>query len=227
MYCPKCKCDFVGWTGKCPIDGASLVTPSPVPDRLAHPPVPYETIVDLIRENNGSYQIELRTIEVVRARKMSFPYRGYGFAWAKKMVGQINGIAVDLHIDEIGKNKGWGFPYQGYGFAWEKQMRGWIGGHEINLSATEVAHEKKFLFPYRGHGYSWAGELTGDCGKLIRAEMKTIEVGRDKNWFFFYFGFGYAWISRATLNLSLTDQHVLRRGEVPNGIGKGVNNESV
>jgi len=77
---------------------------------------------------------------------MSFPYRGYGFAWAKKTTGEINGIAVDLHIDKILKNKDWGFPYQGYGFAWEKQMRGWVGGHEINLSATKVAHEKKFLF---------------------------------------------------------------------------------
>ena len=213
MYCPKCKCDFDGWTGKCPIDGALLVTPSPVPDRPTHAAVPYEILVDLIREKNGSYEIELRTTEVGRERKMSFPYRGYGFAWAKKMVGEINGIAVDLHIDEIGKNKDWGFPYQGYGFAWEKQMRGWIGGHEIILSATEVAHEKKLLFPYRGHGYSWAEELAGDCGKLIRANMKTTEVGIDRNWFFFYFGFGYAWISRATLVVSLVDQQTSNEGE--------------
>ena len=206
MYCPKCKCEFVGWTGKCPTDGTLLVEVSPPPDKPAHAAVPYETLVDLIREKNGSCEIELRTTEVGRERKMSFPYRGHGFAWAKKMVGEINGIAVDLHIDEIGKNKDWGFPYQGYGFAWEKQMRGWVGGHEINLSATEVAHEKKHLFPDRGHGYSWAGELAGDCGKLIRANMKTIEVGRDRNWFFFYFGFGYAWIGRATLVLSLADR---------------------
>ncbi|MCD6249950.1 MAG: hypothetical protein J7J98_06450 [candidate division Zixibacteria bacterium] len=205
MYCPKCECDYAGWTGKCPIDGTLLAELNPIPDKPAHPPVPYETITDLIRENNGSCEIELRTTEVGRERKMSFPYRGHGFAWAKKMIGQINGIAVDLHIDGIGKNTDWGFPYQGYGFAWEKQMRGWVSGHKINLSATRVAHEKKFLFPYRGHGYSWAEELTGDCGKLIRADMKTTEIGRDKTWFFFYFGFGYAWIKQATLTLSLAD----------------------
>jgi len=205
MYCPKCKCDFVGWTGKCPIDGTLLAEPSPIPEQPTHPTVPYETIVDLVRENSGSYEIDLRTTEVGREKKMSFPYRGYGFAWARKMVGEINGIAIDLRIDEIGKNRDWGFPYQGYGFAWEKQMRGWIGGHEISLSATEVAQEKKHLFPYRGHGYSWAGELAGNCGEMIRGDMKTIEVGRDKNWFLFYFGFGYAWINRATLVLSLVD----------------------
>ena len=206
MYCPRCKCDFVGWTGKCPIDGASLVPSSPVPDGPAHPPVPYETIIDLIRENGGSCEIKLRTTEVGRERKLSFPWRGYGFAWAKKLTGQINGIAVDLHIDEIGKKTDWGFPYQGYGFAWEQQMHGWVGGHEISLSATSVVHEKKFLFPYRGHGYSWTEELTGECGKLIRANMKTMGVGRDRSWFLFYFGLGYAWISRAILDLSLVGQ---------------------
>lgn len=205
MYCPKCKCEFIGWTGKCPTDGTLLTQTSPLPDKPTHAEVPYHALVDLIRENNGSYEIELRTAEVGRERKMSFPLRGYGFAWAKTMVGEIGSITVDLHVAEIGKKKEWGFPYQGYGFAWEQQMRGWIGGHEISLSATEVAHEKKLLFPFRGHGYSWADELTGGCGKLIRAKMKTREVGRDRSWFLVYFGFGYSWISRATLVLSLAD----------------------
>jgi hypothetical protein len=205
VYCPKCKCDFVGWAGKCPCDGTTLVEPSPPPDRPRHAAASYETIIDLIRENGGSYEIELRTAEVGRERNMSFPYRGYGFAWAKKMVGEIEGIPVELYIDEIGRSKDQGFPYQGYGFAWEKQMRGWVGSHEISLTATKVTREKKHLFPYRGHGYSWAAELTGDCGKSIQAKMRAVEVGRDRDWFFFYFGFGYSWISRATLVLSLAD----------------------
>ena len=205
MYCPKCKCDFVGWTGKCPTDGTTLVEPGPPPDRPTHTAVAYDTLVDLIRENKGSCEIELNTTEVGRERKMSLPYRGYGFAWAKRMCGENNGIAVDLHIDEIGRNEDTGFPYQGYGYAWEKRMRGWVGGNEIILSAIRVAHEKKHLFPYRGHGYSWSEELSGDCGELIQANMVTTEVGRDRNWFLFYFGFGYAWIRRATLVLSLVD----------------------
>ena len=206
MYCSKCECEFVGWTGKCPADGTLLVEPSPVSNGAAHPPVPYETLVDRIRENNGSIEIELHATEVGRERKMSFPFRGYGFAWTKKMTGQINGIAVDLHIDDIGKNTDRGFPYQGYGFAWEQKMRGWVDGHDIALTATKVAHEKKHLFPYRGLGYSWAEELTGVCGNSIRGEMRTTEIGRDKTWTFFcYFGFGYAWIKQATLTLSLAD----------------------
>lgn len=208
MYCPKCECDFVGWEGKCPVDGTLLVELNPIPDKPVHQSVPYEAISNLIRKNGGLYEAELRTKEVGREKKMSFPWRGYGFAWTKKMTGSIDGITIDLHIDEIGKNTDWGFPYQGYGFAWERQMRGWIGGHEIILKATKIAHEKKLLFPFRGRGYSWAEELTGNCGKLIQADMKTIEVGRDKNCGFLYFGFGYAWISRATLKLSLADQQI-------------------
>lgn len=206
MYCPTCDCSFDGWEGKCPTDGTLLLETSPIPDKPTHAAVPYETIIDLIRENNGRYEIDLHTIEVGREKKMSFPFRGYGFAWAKKMVGEINGITIELQIDKIGKNTDWGFPYQGYGFSWEKGMLGWVGGNEIVLTATKVLQEKKHLFPYRGHGYSWAGELAGYCGKLIQADIKTIEVGRDRNWFLFYFGFGYAWISKATLTLSFTDQ---------------------
>jgi hypothetical protein len=205
MYCPKCKCDFAGWTGKCPTDGAKLAEPSPLPDEPTHAAMPYETVVDLIRDNGGSYEIELRTIGVGREKKMSFPYLGYGFAWAKRMCGESNGIAVDLHIYEIGRDRDTGFPYQGYGYGWGKQMRGWVGGHEISLTATKVTREKKHLFPYRGHGYSWAAELSGECGKSIQAKMRAVEVDRDRNWFLFYFGFGYAWIRRATLILSLVD----------------------
>ncbi len=206
MYCPNCECDFAGWTGKCPVDGTWLVERPPTTESAVRAVVPYETIVDLLSKSGGVREIELQTTEVGRERKMSFPWRGYGFAWARKMRGDIDGLAINLQIDEVGIKKDWGFPYQGYGFAWERQMRGWIGGHEITLSATKVAQEKKLLFPYRGQGYSWTEEFTGDCGKLIRADMRTIEVGRDKKWFFFYFGFGYAWINRATLNLSLTDR---------------------
>lgn len=206
MYCPNCQCDYVGWEGKCPIDHTYLLETSPVPEKPTHTPIPYDHIVKLVREHGGSYEINLRAIEVGRGKKMSFPYRGYGFAWAKRMVNGTDGVNVDLHIAEIEKSEDWGFPYQGYGFAWEKRMRGWVGGHEVELTATKVTREKKFLFPYRGHGYAWAERMTGKCGELIRVDLNATEIGRDRAWFMFYFGFGYAWISRATLVLSLSDQ---------------------
>jgi len=203
MYCPTCACGFAGWTGKCPVDGTLLV-PHPTTLKTAiRPAVSYETVVDLIRKNDGVREIELQTSEVGRTKRFGFPGRGYGFAWARRMQGEIDGIAVELQIDEVGTRKEFGFPYQGYGFAWEQRMRGSIGGHEIILTATDVAHEKKFYFPYRGSGYSWARTLAGDCGESIRAEMQTTDVSRDKGWFLFYFMFGYAWINRATLRLSL------------------------
>ena len=206
MYCSKCACDYADWTGRCPVDGTLLVEQPPRSDKPVCATVPYEMVVDLLGKNGGSCDIELHTTEVGRERKMTFPFRGYGFAWARKMQGSIDGISVDLQIEEVGTRKDCGFPYQGYGFAWERQMQGWIGGHEINLSATRVAHQKRHLFPFRGHGYSWTEELTGDCGKLIQATMTTTDVGRDKKWFLFYFGFGYAWINRGTLCLSLSGQ---------------------
>ena len=206
MYCPMCACDFAEWTGKCPIDGTLLIERVPINERPVSKTIPYETIIELLNKNGGSYEIEMKTTEVGCERKFSFPWRGYGFAWTKKMQGNLDGITIDLQVEEVGTKKDWSFPYQGYGFAWERRMHGWIGGHEINLSATKVAHEKKLLFPFRGHGFSWSEELKGDCGKLIRADMRTTEVGREKKWFFFYFGFGYSWIKRATLTLSLADQ---------------------
>ncbi len=206
MYCSKCGCDFVGWTSKCPADGMSLIEKPLSSERVASKSVPYETIVDLITENGGKLEIDLQTTEVGKGKKLTFPGRGHGFAWARRMQGNIDGILVDLHITEVGIDKTWSFPYQGYGFAWERQMRGHIGGNEIILAATKVAQEKKFSFPYRGHGYSWTEEFAGDCGKLIGADMRTTDVTKEKGWFLFYFMFGYAWINRATLNLYLTDR---------------------
>jgi len=203
VYCSKCGCDFTGWTGKCPVDGTRLVEKPPIDDSAIRASVPYETIVDFITGNEGKLKIDLRTTEVGKGKKLAFPGRGYGFAWARRMQGSID--VVDLHITEVGIDKTWGFPYQGYGFAWERQIRGYIGGNEIVLAATKVAREKKFSFPYRGHGYSWTEEFTGDCGELIRADMQTTDVTKEKSWFLFYFMFGYAWINRATLKLSLTD----------------------
>ena len=205
MYCSKCACEDVGWTGKCPVDGTRLVEHLTARTKTAPAAVPYETIVDLLRKNGGTMEIELRSTDVGRERKFGFPGRGYGFAWARKMHGSIDGVAVDLFAEDVGLKKDWSFPYQGYGFAWERRMHGWIGGHEFDLTATKVAREKKFSFPYRGHGYAWAEEMTGTCGESIKADMRTTEVGRDKSWFLFYFMFGYAWINKATLTLSLVD----------------------
>ena len=117
MYCPKCKCEFIGWERKCPIDGTRLTKINPVFNKQPLQQIPYDTIIDLIRKNNGSYEIELFTTEVDRERKASIPFRGYGFAWAKKMNGSFNDVTVELYIKEIGKDKENGFPYQGYGFA--------------------------------------------------------------------------------------------------------------
>lgn len=203
MYCPACACEYTGWIGKCPVDGTPLIERPPITQRRGRAEMSYKSLVERIRKSGGERQVELQTTEIGRERRLTFPFRGYGFAWAKKMQGELDGISVELAIDEVGIQKDWGFPYQGYGLAWEQKLRGWIGGNEIELAASKITHQKKYLFPYRGHGYAWAEEMTGACGKRIHARLQTTDVSRDKRWFFFYFAFGYAWINHATLSLTV------------------------
>ncbi|MCP4705322.1 MAG: hypothetical protein GY865_11990 [candidate division Zixibacteria bacterium] len=204
MYCSKCGCDFVGWKGKCPIDN-SLLSEKPISLlKTTAKSIQYQSLVDLIKKNNGELIIDLQTTEVGKGRKFVFPGRGNGFAWAKRIEGQFDNIPVELQTTEVGTDSDWSFPHQGYGFAWEKQMTGFVGGNKIVLDSTKVERKKQFLFPYRGHGYAWSEELTGNCGSSIIAKMVTTDISRERNWFLFYFAFGYAWINKASLHLFLT-----------------------
>ena len=50
MYCPKCKCEYIGWEKKCPIDGTELTKYNLIPDKNSLIQIPYEKITDIIRE---------------------------------------------------------------------------------------------------------------------------------------------------------------------------------
>lgn len=78
MYCSECRCEFEGWTGKCPNCRTPLVEGSPPIAETADEPISYEALVDLVRENGGSLGIDLSTSEVGREKGRSFPYFGYG-----------------------------------------------------------------------------------------------------------------------------------------------------
>jgi hypothetical protein len=203
MYCPTCKCEFQGWKDRCPVCRRPLVDGLISRPQTSLKSIPYDDLVNIVEKSGGQLEIELSTIEVGRERKLAFPFRGYGFAWAARMHGLFNNISVDLQTVEVGKDTDWGFPYQGYGFAWEKKLEGTVSGNKFILESDKVCREKKFLFPYRGHGYAWTQELSGECGNQLKVNLKTTEIGKDNGWFLFYFGLGYAWISRAIICVSL------------------------
>lgn len=80
MFCPKCRCEYVDWIRKCPDCKIALIEELPPnPDSLDKA-ISYEELVNLVKENDGKLNIDLLTTDIVRAKKWSFPYQGYGFA---------------------------------------------------------------------------------------------------------------------------------------------------
>jgi len=207
MFCPKCRCEFEGWTSKCPDCDIPLVETLPPDPGTADEPISYEALVDLVTENGGQLSIDISTTDVGMERKWSFPYFSYKFAWAKRMQGAFNNSLVDLTTTEVGREKKRRFPYLGYGFAWAKRMQGYIGGNEVALTVKKVGREKKWSFPYQGYGFGWTQELSGECGDQLRADLSITDVGRKKGWRFPYQGYGSAWANKGVLTLTLADDH--------------------
>ena len=76
----------------------------------------------MVGENGGQLSIDLLTTHVGIKTTWSFPYSGYGLAWAKRMQGYSDGLAVDLLTAEVGTERKHGFPYAGYRFAWARRL---------------------------------------------------------------------------------------------------------
>ena len=203
MFCPKCRCEFEGWTSECPDCNVPLVEELPPSLEVTNEPISYEALVDLVRENGGQLRIDLSTTDVGMERKWGFPYFAYKLAWAKRMQGVLNNSLVDLTTTEIGREKKRRFPYLGYGFAWAKKMQGHIGGNEVALTVKKVGREKKWSFPYQGYGYAWTQELSGECGDQLEVSLAITDVGRKKGWRFPYQGYGSAWANKGVLTLTL------------------------
>jgi hypothetical protein len=203
LYCPRCRCEFEGWTSKCPSCGIPLVRElAPEPAVVAHS-VSYDALVELVCEHGGQFKIELSTTDIGFEKKLGFPYRGYGFAWAKRMQSASNLLSVDLRTSEIGKQKKWSFPYFGYGYAWAKRMHGDIAGNQVFLKTDKVFTERKRRFPYLGYGYAWSQQMSGECGAGLGVHLLITDIGRKREWRFPYQGYGLAWENKGVLTLSL------------------------
>lgn len=121
MFCPECKCEFVGWTGKCPSCKTRPVEKAPSGPGISGTPIAHEALLERVREAGGQLTVDLWTTEVEKERKWRFPYLGYGRAWGARMQGVFKDTPVDLVTTEIGRARRWRFPYLGYGFACAKK----------------------------------------------------------------------------------------------------------
>jgi hypothetical protein len=203
MFCPECSCEYVGWTGKCPICKTTLIEAKPEGFDQVSQAIAYDDLLSLIEEKGGQLKIDLSTASIEKERKWTFPYFGFGYAWSTKMVGRLDDLLVELITVEVGKNRSRKFPYNGYGFAWEKRILGTVGGNEIALDTTKVSREKKWRFPYMGYGRAWTEEMAGECGDRLKLHLMTTEVGRSGEWRFPYRAYGFAWIRKAVLTFTL------------------------
>ena len=202
-FCSNCRCAFPAWVRTCPNCKTLLIEELPITSETKDNPLSYENLINMVKKNGGRLQIELTTTDVGMEKKWGFPYRGYGFAWAKKMYGTFDTLTVELTTTDVGMEKKWSFPYQGYGFAWAKKMEGFIGGNECILTATKVRMQKKWRIPYLGYGYAWVQEMSGECGSQLTIDFETTDVGKEKKWSFPYQGYGFAWASKGILTITL------------------------
>ena len=203
MYCTECKCEFMGWSGSCPVCGGHPTEGPPSAAIIMDKAMSYEELVGLVGERGGPLAIDLSAIDVGTERTWSFPYFGYGWAWAKRMQGESDGVWADLQTLEVGKRLKSGFPYVGYRFGWAKLMEGSIAGNEVSLAAEKVVFQRKWAFPFFGYGFAWTQEMSGECGPDLKASLVTTEVGRTRRSRFPYRGYGFAWAKRATLTVEL------------------------
>lgn len=206
MYCNNCHCNFVDWVKKCPNCKTSLIEDSLPKPAHKDRTIAYTKLVEVIRDHNGSVTVDLSTTDVMMQKKWTFPYFGFGYAWAKNMYGTSAEISVELTSAEIGKRRQTRFPYLGYGFAWVKSFNGIIGGNEFRLSARDVTYKKTWSFPYFGFGRAWTKNMSGECGNQIKVDLTITEHGSSRKWGNFpilFLGYGFAWEKRGLITFSI------------------------
>ncbi|MFC1725033.1 hypothetical protein ACFL4T_05350 [candidate division KSB1 bacterium] len=205
MFCPKCRCEYPDWIKKCPYHDVPMLYSS-LPDYWAgYANISYDELLKTVKENGEKLQTEVTATSIGMEKKWQFPYQGYGYAWAKRLLGASENILVDLRTTEVGHEKKWSFPYMGRGYGWEEEIQGTIGGNDIVLKAQKIEKEKKLSFPYFGFGYGWTQEMTGNCGKQLIAELSTTETGKYREFRFPFRGYGFAWIKKAVLTIKLKE----------------------
>ena len=204
MYCETCRCEFSGWSGKCPVCRSPLVDGKPLEPVPGREMMAYGELVKLVNTGGGQLEIELSAAEVAVERKWRFPYSGYGFGWVKRMQSTRGTVRVGLATSAVGRRRTSRFPYFGYGYAWARELRGFVGGTEVTLAAAQVGTDRTTRFPWLGRGYAWTQAWSGRCGTELEATLSTTDVARRGGSGFLYKGYGFAWAKGAALTLTLS-----------------------
>ncbi len=210
MYCTACECVYDGWSGKCPVCKQPLQEGQPPELKLPAKVIEYTQLLDLVKSNGGSLQIQLSAREVMRKSSTRFPYTGFGYAWTQILAGTVDGISIELTASQVEKDRQRSFFYRGHGFAWQQEMQGVLGGNPVTLRASQVKRDRSWSFPYTGYGYAWTEEMVGECGDQIQALLTAKDVIRKHKRRFPYFGYGYAWVEEYQLSLELSDRIATR-----------------
>ncbi len=206
MHCAECRCEFTAdWLRRCPCCGTRLV-----PERPRGFPIPattlsYDELVERAAAGqHGMLRIPLTTTEVSKRKLSSFPYQGYGFAWAKHIEGARDGICAQLATTAVGMERKLGFPWRGYGYGWMQTVEGHVGGHRATLTADSVRNDTWSCFPYFGYGFAWTDAMSGTCGDRLEARLVVAAHEKGRSWGFPWRGYGFAWVTEATLVLKPT-----------------------
>jgi len=194
MFCQQCVCEFSGWVGNCPQCQNQLISERPTMFENEYNPDSYEHVFRVVEKQAGLIQVHLVTIEVVKRKRSTFPYFGYGYAWEKEIRGDFDGLSITLQPSEVIFQRESRFPFRGFGFAWVKTFRGEIGGHPFLIIATKVNKKMNWIFPYFGFGRAWVDEYIGTFGESLKLEFVAKNIEKPRETRFPWRGYGYAWI---------------------------------
>ena len=170
--------------------------------------ISYDALVDLVRQNGESLEIEMFTIDVGKENERpTISYAGYGYGWANKMQGSLEqNILATINATDVSKtNERPTISYAGYGHAWMNKAEGSIAGNKFELTATKVGKKnERPTISYAGYGHAWTQEMYGDLGNLLNVSLITTDYKTENERpTISYAGYGHAWMNKAKLTISL------------------------
>ena len=200
LLCTRCRCQYPGWLRECPVCGTGLVDDPPGETVV---PLAYEQLVAHLREHDGVLEIDVQASAVGLERRPGLPFRGFGPAWLRRMVGSQGILAVDLWAQRVAVRERRGYPYAGYAFGWTRAMAGGINGNSFQLEAPANPERRSWRLPYFGFGYGWVPSLAGRCGSELLVELQLQDVWRRRLLRVPFRNRPYAWPQRGRLTLRL------------------------
>ena len=172
--------------------------------------ITYDTLVDMVRENDGELSIDMETTKVGRDKERPlFDRSGFGYAWSEEMYGCLgDDIPVKLRQLNVGREtyeQVW--EHSAFGYAWTNVFAAEVGGNPFTLVATRAQKEEEIpSLSHRGFGFGHTLEMEGTFGDSLRVTLTTTETHSEKddpghgN-----IGYGYGWMQQAQMTIYLDE----------------------